>query len=300
MTMKLSGLREDTIALKRMSAVGSRGKDIAEERAQAPLLVLPAGFTNTQPTATSPELELCDLPHVFSLVVDPADSEMRAAVNLHCFIRNPVSGVNPDQFVEDDLKGLTVEVVLSYGPRDFSLYEVVLVDKEGSGFMAVIPKCLNIKTTTEKEHKPTFDPELITLAIEQLETYVVIEEEIRNTARAALGLACGMSYFAKTNGKYPVVVRGSKPCKAKKVYKRKGLPRLIYMNALPRSEPKPHQGGSHASPMRHQRKGHYKTLKSERFKKHPLYGVEKGVFVRAAWVGSKEVVHEGNRYTVIV
>ena len=283
MTMKLSGLREDTIALKRMSAVGSRGKDIAEERAQAPLLVLPAGFTNTQPTATSPELELCDLPPVFSLVVDPADSEMRAAVNLHFFIRNPVSGVNPDQFVEDDLKGLTVEVVLSYGPRDFSLYEVVLVDKEGSGFMAVIPKCLNIKTTTEKEHKPTFDPELIS-----------------SVARAALGVACGMSYFAKTNGKYPVVVRSSKPCSTGKVYKRKGLPRLIYMNALPRSEPKPHQGGSHASPMRHQRKGHYKTLKSERFKKHPLYGVEKGVFVRAAWVGSKEVVHEGNRYTVIV
>ena len=59
-----------------------------------------------------------------------------------------------------------------------------------------------------------------------------------------------------------------------------------------RVEPK----GSHASPRPHQRRGHWKTLRSER------YAVEKRgtrVWVRPAWIGDPEWVFQGNRYKVV-
>lgn len=55
------------------------------------------------------------------------------------------------------------------------------------------------------------------------------------------------------------------------------------------------RGGAHASPSPHQRRGHWATLKSERYKN------KRGqrVWVRPAWVGDKEWIFEGNRYRVL-
>jgi len=55
------------------------------------------------------------------------------------------------------------------------------------------------------------------------------------------------------------------------------------------------RGGTHASPHPHQRRGHWATLRSERFK----HKRGERVWVRPAWVGDREWVFEGNRYRVI-
>ena len=78
----------------------------------------------------------------------------------------------------------------------------------------------------------------------------------------------------------------------------RNLPRLIYLNKLP-SEHKEHQGGHHASPKPHQRRGCFKTLSHEKFKHHPKYQVDKGVYCRPAFVGDTSKIFEGNRYTII-
>jgi hypothetical protein len=114
---------------------------------------------------------------------------------------------------------------------------------------------------------------------------------------------CLFTSIATQKDQYPVLVQpvNGKPKKGSgPVAKRVQLgPKLIYLNRLP-APPKPSQGGHHASPRRHQRRGFYKTLKHPKFQNHPKYGVEKGVYVRPAWVGDTECVYEGNRYTVIL
>lgn len=55
------------------------------------------------------------------------------------------------------------------------------------------------------------------------------------------------------------------------------------------------RGGAHASPHPHQRRGHWATLRADR------YGDNRGkqVWRRPAWVGDREWVFEGNRYKVV-
>ena len=56
-----------------------------------------------------------------------------------------------------------------------------------------------------------------------------------------------------------------------------------------------HQGGSHASPIPHQRRAHWRTLQADR------YGANRGkrVRVRASWVGDQEWIHHGSVYRLI-
>jgi hypothetical protein len=55
------------------------------------------------------------------------------------------------------------------------------------------------------------------------------------------------------------------------------------------------RGGTHASPIPHTRRGHYATLRSDRF------GVNKGkrIWRKPAWVGDTEWIFEGRQYKVI-
>lgn len=71
-------------------------------------------------------------------------------------------------------------------------------------------------------------------------------------------------------------------------------PRVILLNPNKRY-PEHGRGGSHASPMPHQRRGHWRTLQAERF------GDRRGqrVWVKPAWIGPSEWSYAGNVYRVI-
>ncbi len=83
----------------------------------------------------------------------------------------------------------------------------------------------------------------------------------------------------------------------KKPYENKRLTTIIFLNALP-VEKKPHQGGTHSSPVFHKRRAHKRTLKSERFKNHPQYLVYQGVSIKPMWIGEKSATYQGAMYTV--
>jgi hypothetical protein len=78
------------------------------------------------------------------------------------------------------------------------------------------------------------------------------------------------------------------------------LPRIILLDPseTPAGENKAHQGGSHASPRPHQRRGHWATLRHPKFSRN-ADGSFRQVFVKPAWVGPREWIMQGNRYRVI-
>lgn len=83
----------------------------------------------------------------------------------------------------------------------------------------------------------------------------------------------------------------------KKPWLREGLPQIILLDPKKAREygHRIDRGGSHASPVPHQRRGHWRMLRAERWgtKRHTR------VWVRPAWIGDKEWIHHGNRYEVI-
>lgn len=85
------------------------------------------------------------------------------------------------------------------------------------------------------------------------------------------------------------------------------LPRIILLDPTqaPSGEAKPYQGGTHASPRPHQRRGHWATLKASRFyqgRHAEAYNPEtnpRRVFVKPAWVGPRDWIMSGNHYRVL-
>jgi hypothetical protein len=73
------------------------------------------------------------------------------------------------------------------------------------------------------------------------------------------------------------------------------LPRIILLDptATP-SLPSPDQGGTHASPRPHQRRGHWRRLLSPRYQHRG-----QRIFVKPSWVGPREWVLNGNAYRVL-
>lgn len=105
---------------------------------------------------------------------------------------------------------------------------------------------------------------------------------------------------------YPVTIKPERetltPKQARKLAKTNNTkpwlnpraPRVIMLNPTKRY-PEHGRGGSHASPMPHQRRGHWRTLQAER------YGDRRGqrVWVKPAWIGPLEWAYKGNVYRVI-
>jgi len=72
---------------------------------------------------------------------------------------------------------------------------------------------------------------------------------------------------------------------------------IIYLNKLPVKYNNESKGGHHASPKRHIRKGHTRTLRAEKFKHHPDYMKKK--WIKPMWIGKKETIIDGITYKVI-
>lgn len=128
----------------------------------------------------------------------------------------------------------------------------------------------------------------------------------------ALLRLCVLYLWLKQSSSYaveskPVVKQGSKNPSRSTVKKRpwvanqEKLVTIEFLNEIPREprEVRPHQGGTHRSPVAHTRRGHYRTLRSEKYKGHPLYGVQDGVYVKPTWVGPTEGVFRQREYRLL-
>ena len=73
-------------------------------------------------------------------------------------------------------------------------------------------------------------------------------------------------------------------------------PHILLLDRLPSTQ-KPHQGGTHASPKPHRRRGHWKTLNHPRYRRHPQY--QKKIFVKPSFVGPRQATYEGNVYRLV-
>lgn len=77
----------------------------------------------------------------------------------------------------------------------------------------------------------------------------------------------------------------------------KNMPRIVYLNVLP-SESNP-TGVTRSKQKYHQRIAHSKTLKHERYKNHPMYGIENGIKIKSYWVGEETTTYQGNIYKLL-
>ena len=321
--MKFSGLREDTEWLYVLTkALG--GKHVYQQYATTPLLVIPKDpefrkemdgrvFSSVEDISVAMD----QFPDKFT-AVDLVDR----AVYMH-LTRVPVDareelsrayGVNRTTiYIGSVFSWFRKDLLLSGLDRDDEAALARLksfgddVNVISAGFVmvnydfdtgdigpAAVPWFLYNVTTKKKVSLTTDDPAAMANSKEA--------EALSKLTAAWLHDLSFFSEWAYTRDLYPVIKRSSTPDPRDKqqTYRRTDLPRLVYLNKLPTPSSGGHQGGTHASPCLHQRRGHYKTLKHPKFQNHPKYGVENGVYVRPAWVGDRETVHEGNRYTVIV
>jgi hypothetical protein len=108
-------------------------------------------------------------------------------------------------------------------------------------------------------------------------------------------------FFWVQNSDYHLVEsRSVKKCTdpraKKKPWLKTDLPHILALNRMPH-EKGPGNGGTHASPKGHRRRGFWKTLRHPRFRNHPQYGSR--IWVRPTWVGPLRKVVAGNIYRVL-
>ena len=83
---------------------------------------------------------------------------------------------------------------------------------------------------------------------------------------------------------------------AKKPWQRSDLASIVYLNKLPTKQRKP-LGGHHNSPYSHPRRGTWRRLDHECFKKHPQY--KDKIWIKPTWVGPKESIVNNITYKVL-
>lgn len=105
------------------------------------------------------------------------------------------------------------------------------------------------------------------------------------------------------NDQYAVEVREPKPKTAstrRQQLNKVSGPSIIFLNKLPqpsgRSTATEEPTGTKAL---HHRRGHFKTLRDERYANHPKYLVERGIYVKPAWIGDRQSIVNGTTYTVL-
>ena len=76
-------------------------------------------------------------------------------------------------------------------------------------------------------------------------------------------------------------------------------PSILVLNKLPTERENKEEGVGHTVRY-HQRRGHFKTLRHEKYRHHPKYLVENGIYVKPTWVGEQEGEYRGNSYKVLL
>ena len=124
----------------------------------------------------------------------------------------------------------------------------------------------------------------------------------RDLGECVLSLCIKLMTYMKYGEKHAVEKFPAKPKKTvgplaeKRPWVNASGPHILLLDRLPSTQ-KPHQGGTHASPKPHRRRGHWKTLNHPRYRRHPQY--QKKIFVKPSFVGPKQVTYEGNIYRLV-
>ena len=135
----------------------------------------------------------------------------------------------------------------------------------------------------------------------------LIPEHVLEKLKGGIDTAIGMLLWSQLNDKYPVEVRdipkkvrksqfGRSNRNRKKPWTRHDYPQIIFLDQLPRHH-EHGDGKHHASPVGHMRRGHWRTLKHERYKNHAKYGSR--IRVRPAWIGDEHFNYRGREYRVL-
>lgn len=133
----------------------------------------------------------------------------------------------------------------------------------------------------------------------------LLREGDKDIATSAMAAIIGIFDIIETSSRHPVEVINTTPRRSmnprnEKPWTREDLRTVILMD-LSEARKYGHRvdrGGSHASPIPHTRRGHYATLRHEKWKHNPD-GSPRQVWVKPAWVGDTEWIFEGRQYRVI-
>jgi hypothetical protein len=287
--MNISGIREDSRLLQHWYKTKFTSLKHINNIVQQPLLVIPTNLPLPSEFPTS----------AFKYYLDTLPKEFNAIYDNHIYIQYK--------------KFNSGQVVVVFTLQHYN-YIVTLINSDYYNSKSLIILLFELSTQTNIKS---------TVVIESFlnEYHYYTDKEtgknelvsnqtgLSETLNTVLGLCAVMAKMAMEADEYPVIVqrekRDTQNITSKKSWKRKDLPRLIFMNApktkvVYTNDIKNSLGGTHASPILHRRKGHHRTLRHPKYKNHPKYMVEDGIYIRATWVGDTEYSHEGNRYTVII
>lgn len=137
---------------------------------------------------------------------------------------------------------------------------------------------------------------------DDIEDFNVHHQAIKGFASEAMHLCMKLMTYMKYGEKHAVEKFPAKPKKTvgplaeKRPWVNASGPHILLLDRLPNTQ-KPHQGGTHASPKPHRRRGHWKTLNHPRYRRHPQY--QKKIFVKPSFVGPRQTTYEGNVYRLV-
>lgn len=123
---------------------------------------------------------------------------------------------------------------------------------------------------------------------------------LTKTTFAVLGIALE---FLNNNHRKDLYAVGVKSPNRGKTLRQRQLgkdsgPSIVFLNRLPKPSVKS-QGEPTYSVAAHHRRGYFKTLRDECFANHPKYLVERGIYVKPAWIGDRQSIVNGTTYTVL-
>ena len=126
---------------------------------------------------------------------------------------------------------------------------------------------------------------------------------ITDVAMRALVGVRGLNNYLKYEDKHLVEVLPAKPKKQRNTPLTKNRPwlnatgpQVLLLDRMPTTQ-REHQGGTHASPKPHRRRGHWKTLQHPKYRHHPQY--QKKIYVKPSFVGPSETKYQGNIYRLV-
>jgi hypothetical protein len=130
-----------------------------------------------------------------------------------------------------------------------------------------------------------------------------MNEEFQRTGVTVVRAMSCLNNYLKYGEKHLVEVLPAKPKKRRgntltktRPWLNATGPHVLLLDRMPTTQ-KEHQGGTHASPKPHRRRGHWKRLQHPKYRHHPSY--QKQIYVKPSFVGPKEVTYEGNIYRLV-
>jgi len=174
---------------------------------------------------------------------------------------------------------------------------------EWAGFITECEGDTTLFTVRGDSGHEAYYEKLVYLDSGGLAPYEDMNEELRQTAITVVRCICCLNNYLKYGDKHLVEVRPtqSKDKRNNALTKSRPWlnatgPHVLLLDRMPTTQ-KEYQGGTHASPKPHRRRGHWKRLQHPKYRHHPAY--QKQIYVKPSFVGPKEVKYEGNIYRLV-